>query len=210
MGDRDDLYQLWQTRRPINMIISPIPGKILAAAGGRRMPLRLRWTSAAAGFLIGLALAGVLFAPRIMTALRLFPAKKQAPITATTAYGLCRHRVARTGIDPSAVKCLSTLPVGAKYGGWRLTGKSRGLQLTYEIKGLCPSCRRSHFLGTWGGFVAVFTGLPGRGSSLLKMTSIPVESLPRAELEDLQKGIVYRSERERLQILEGLTALENE
>lgn len=75
--------------------------------------------------------------------------------------------------------------------------------------GLCPKHARMRHLGIARGRVAVFEGPPGLGGRLLEETPIEVKTLPAAEVEDLRRGVLVRSERELWEVLQGLSSLQH-
>lgn len=62
------------------------------------------------------------------------------------------------------------------------------------------------FVGVYGDELAIFEGTPDGCHRLVETKSISVRGLPAFQRTDLERGIVFSSEDELFQILEGLTA----
>lgn len=73
--------------------------------------------------------------------------------------------------------------------------------------GYCASCRDHQFLGISGSNVAIFHGTPLLPGPVKELTQLKVEHLPATERQDLSKGIIFRDDKEKLQLLEGLNGL---
>lgn len=73
--------------------------------------------------------------------------------------------------------------------------------------GWCRSCHDNRFLGIENHRVAVIRGTPKKPGPVAEITPINSELLPAVERHDLKAGIPFRSEREKLQLLEGLNGL---
>ncbi|MGE5528883.1 MAG: BofC C-terminal domain-containing protein [Patescibacteria group bacterium] len=174
------------------------------------MPARLRLGLILAGAVLILAGAGAFLWPAAVRTFR--GARRRAPEPVSLVRHLaCGHKTARGKIDPALVRSLAKRPVGAHYGDYViLARRGKMLSVAREIQGLCPSCRRLRFLGIADGLVAVYAGTPRHPGDVLEVTRIAAAALPGPELADLQRGIPYRGDGERLQLLEGLAALVNE
>ncbi len=72
------------------------------------------------------------------------------------------------------------------------------------VDGLCQQHSSYRYLGIMDGFLAVYEGKPGQGGRAVEITDIEVRSLPEKEIRDLQKGVPVSSQRELLEILQGL------
>ena len=79
----------------------------------------------------------------------------------------------------------------------------------YEVtvEDYCPNCRTHQFLGINGQDVAVIRGTPDMPGPVLEKVEIKMENLPQLELEDLRKGIPFKTSNEKLQLIEGLKGL---
>lgn len=75
---------------------------------------------------------------------------------------------------------------------------------------LCKSCRNNQFLSLDGEQIAVYRGIPGKPGPITEKLPINLKKLPEEEVEDLKKGIRFKSGREKLQLLEGLNGLSTE
>ena len=169
------------------------------------MRVRLRWTLALLAT-AGLVTAGFFLWPRLIRV-----KQTSRSITSTIVYTICGHRTQGGKINPSVAAILAERPIGARLGDWRLLGRDgQFLHVAHELNQLCPTCRRGRFLGVAEGLVAIYAGTPKYRGQVLEVTKIMANALPAAELADLERGIIVRDERERLQILEGLAALLNE
>jgi hypothetical protein len=71
----------------------------------------------------------------------------------------------------------------------------------------CPNCRNHQFLGINEQNVAVIRGTPDKPGPVLEKLEINIESLPELELKDLRKGIPFKTDSEKLQLIEGLKGL---
>ncbi len=71
----------------------------------------------------------------------------------------------------------------------------------------CPNCRNHKFLGISGNEVVIRRGTPAIPGPVLEKVEISVEKMPPLELEDLHKGIPFKTEGEKLQLIEGLKGL---
>ena len=76
-----------------------------------------------------------------------------------------------------------------------------------DLDDYCPTCRSKQFLGIRKQQVMVLRGTPGQPGPVKEKITIQAHLLPAAELADLQKGIPFRDEKEKLQIIEGLNGL---
>lgn len=79
-----------------------------------------------------------------------------------------------------------------------------------ESQDLCDSCCKYQFLGIAGQQLAVFRGTPDNPGPITERIVLNLKKLPKAEVEDLKKGIPFRDGKEKLQLLEGLNGLSTE
>lgn len=160
-----------------------------------------------------LALALILALAGLFAVLRPWnPGVEQSTLEAEVIYLACGHRGARRPVDRAIRAMLARSKSGVSIEGWKIVSRQgRSMRVLYKDSRACPTCRGARFLGiTSNGFVAVFSGTPANPGSPLAMTKIRADDLPEPELLDLQRGIPFMTEKERLQILEGLTALLHE
>lgn len=75
--------------------------------------------------------------------------------------------------------------------------------------GFCLDCQDKRFIGISNQKIAVFRGTPAKPGQVVEETELAVELLPQAEQEDLQRGIVFKTEEEKLEFLEGLNGFIN-
>lgn len=75
---------------------------------------------------------------------------------------------------------------------------------------LCDSCCENQFLGIAGQQLAVFRGTPDNPGPITEKIDLNLKKLPKAEIEDLEKGIPFKDGKEKLQLLEGLNGLSTE
>lgn len=95
-----------------------------------------------------------------------------------------------------------------KYGHYQLQKQSdRHYICRIGTEGFCASCRDYQFLGISGSNVAVFRGTPRKPGPVKEITVLKAEQLPATERQDLSKGITFRDDKEKLQLLEGLNGL---
>lgn len=170
------------------------------------MHARFRWALVLLGSVALLTAAGFFLRPRLLTARR--PVRR---IEVETIYTICGHRREGGRAGPSIIGLLAGRAAGARYGDWLVAqADDHLLRLVYERGLLCPACRRLRFIGVSEGFVAIIRGSPAHRGETIEVTRIPVSGLPRAELNDLRRGIPVHDERERLEMLEGLASLAGE
>jgi hypothetical protein len=87
--------------------------------------------------------------------------------------------------------------------------KAAGNRYVYEVSVVdyCLNCRNHQFLGVSDQNVAVMRGTPDLPGPLEEKIEIKTEDLPPQELEDLRKGIPFKTNNEKLQLIEGLKGL---
>ncbi|HEX2952983.1 MAG TPA: BofC C-terminal domain-containing protein [Bacillota bacterium] len=101
--------------------------------------------------------------------------------------------------------------IGQSYQGWSIEGKEGNvLILKRTEEGLCSVCQKEQFFGIAKEKVVIYYGRPNRPGPVKEITSIPYDRLPEQEREDLSRGIIIRNSREKLQLLEGLSSLQDE
>lgn len=71
----------------------------------------------------------------------------------------------------------------------------------------CDSCSKNLFLSIKDKKVAIIRGTPAKPGPIAELTDILIEFLPDTELEDLKRGIPFKGDKEKLQLLEGLNGL---
>lgn len=100
--------------------------------------------------------------------------------------------------------------IGQSYQGWSIEGKQGNVLILKKIEeGLCSICQNEEFFGISKGRVAVYYGRPNRPGPVKEMTALRLEQLPDQEREDLEHGIIVHDSREKLQLLEGLSSLQD-
>jgi len=103
---------------------------------------------------------------------------------------------------------LSEAAVKDVFEGWSVDNFNKEkVTLTLPVEGACSQCADKLYLGIKDGYVAIYQGVPGKGTTVKKKTAIDVADLPETERTKLQQGIVVESEQEALEILEGLASL---
>ncbi len=75
------------------------------------------------------------------------------------------------------------------------------------VEDYCSNCRNHKFLGISENDVVIMRGTPDIPGPVLEKIEISIEKLPPLELEDLRKGIPFKTEGEKLQLIEGLKGL---
>lgn len=81
------------------------------------------------------------------------------------------------------------------------------LVLNGEFPGLCPVCQEEEFIGVYQGYVAVYAGRPGRPGPVKEMTLLNIQGLPEEEIADLESGIAFAGQEEKLRILEAYSEI---
>lgn len=97
--------------------------------------------------------------------------------------------------------------VAGLYHEWQIdsfTPKLVVLQLS--VNGVCKEHRKTRFVGIRDGKVAIYYGTPTDKPIVKEITAIEVTTLPLQVQQELEQGIVYQTEEERLRIMEGLQA----
>lgn len=97
--------------------------------------------------------------------------------------------------------------VAGLYHEWQIdvfTQKLVVLQLS--VNGVCKEHRNTRFVGIRDGKVAIYYGTPTDKPIVKEITAIEATKLPLQVQQELEKGIVYQTEEERLRIMEGLQA----
>ena len=98
----------------------------------------------------------------------------------------------------------------SSYEGWRLKRQDGTvIVLQQEEPSLCSVCMREEYMGTHAGKVVIFHGRPERSGPIKEIFPLNVNELPEAEAHDLEKGIIFHDQREKLQLLEGLSSLKD-
>lgn len=93
------------------------------------------------------------------------------------------------------------------YGGWNIEKFDiNEVVMSLQVDALCPEHANNMFIGVKDGYVAVYYGRPGPKAMLKEMTKIPVNGLMGQDREELQRGVLVRSQEELLRTLEGLQA----
>jgi len=137
------------------------------------------------------------------TGLRQAPAteEKTLSLEIIDLYLECRHIVTRQReiTEDALPEFLREINKNRVISGY--TGEE--LVLTGEIPGLCPVCQEKEFIGIYQGYIAVYAGRPDRPGPVKKMTSIKIQGLPEREIIDLEAGIIFNGEEEKLLILEA-------
>lgn len=95
--------------------------------------------------------------------------------------------------------------VAALYREWQIESFGRDkVVLKLAVEGVCKQHRQEQFLGIRDNKVAIYYGKPTEKPILKEVIAIKVDSLVGQVREELQKGIPFHSEEERLRIMEGL------
>jgi hypothetical protein len=71
----------------------------------------------------------------------------------------------------------------------------------------CDSCRHHQFLGIRGQNIVVLKGTPRKPGPVREILKININKLPASERDDLIRGIPFQNDKEKLQIIEGLSEL---
>jgi hypothetical protein len=120
-------------------------------------------------------------------------------------YKLCGHR----NVFEQSYPSLKILKSAVESKGDFVLKKIVENRYVYEVpvEDYCPNCSSHQFLGISEKNVAVIRGTPDTPGPVLEKVEINMENLPQLELEDLRKGIPFKTSSEKLQLIEGLKSL---
>ncbi len=91
------------------------------------------------------------------------------------------------------------------YQGWVIDKFDQDeVDMTLKIDSYCREHANNMFVGIHDNKVAVFYGKPGSRPIVKEITSIPVSSLRKQDIEELQRGMIVQSTEELLRTLEGM------
>lgn len=123
-----------------------------------------------------------------------------------TVFRECRHQTVEqsTFVSEKALKDF----LSRYHPQWKTvqSGPAK-LKARTEVHRLCPDCRQYQFLGIQSGKVVIMRGTPAQPGPVVQSISLDIRILPKAEREDLERGIPFKDEKEKLQLLEGLNGL---
>lgn len=162
---------------------------------------------------IGLALTGAAWLVNFTRLQRLQPSPPTASQRVSQFKLFLRREFARCGHFVEEQKSMGKGDIeliGGLYKGWQIgQGQGDGMTLISNDEGYCPICEQEEFLGVLDGKVAVFYGRPERRGPIKEVTVLDVKSLPQQEQFDLAKGLIIKTDKEKLQLIEGLTSLQD-
>lgn len=138
------------------------------------------------------------------------PAKQDETIIDTetqviyeTHYTLCGHKI----IEPTDQKLVGLNQDSVKevFNGWDVSSfDAQKVVLSQSQANLCPECANHLYIGVKANDIAIYHGVPGRGTVVKKQTEIPLSALPPELQEKMKIGIPIESVEEGLMMLEGL------
>lgn len=97
--------------------------------------------------------------------------------------------------------------VAQLYRDWKIDSFTpQTVVLKLAVNGVCKEHRKAQFVGVHEGKVAVYYGTPSKKAIVKEVTEIDISTLIPQVRDELQKGITFRTEEERLRIMEGLQA----
>jgi len=122
-----------------------------------------------------------------------------------TVFKKCRHQTVEQSTFAS-IKALKDFVM--KHPQWETVGSGpTKFQTIIEVHDFCSDCQQYQFLGIKSGKVVIMRGTPAKPGPVIQAISMDVQLLPEAEREDLQRGIPFKDEKEKLQLIEGLNGL---
>ncbi|MCL6590551.1 MAG: BofC C-terminal domain-containing protein [Firmicutes bacterium] len=124
-----------------------------------------------------------------------------------TIYLLCKHTESVHRHYPSKTALLKSVPQTIQAAHHLRQKDKHTYYFIVNAAGLCESCREHQFFGIQNGKLAVMKGTPIKPGPIQENIQLPVDQLPDSERLDLEKGIPFQSEKEKLQILEGFKSL---
>ncbi len=93
------------------------------------------------------------------------------------------------------------------YHEWQITSfDNEMVALQLSVDGVCKEHKKDQFVGMRDGVVGIYYGKPNENAVLKEPLSIDAEMLVEQVEEALKNGIPFRSEEEKLRILEGIQA----
>lgn len=122
-----------------------------------------------------------------------------------TVFKECRHQTVEQSTFASA-KDIKTFLSKCPQGEIVENGQAK-IKTQIEEEGFCSSCNQYQFLGIKSGKVVIMRGTPDKPGPVIQSIPMDVHLLPMAEREDLQRGIPFKDEKEKLQLIEGLNGL---
>lgn len=93
---------------------------------------------------------------------------------------------------------------------YKIQLQSRMLIYRIQKKDWCRSCDTHQFLGIHDQNVVVRYGTPDKPGPIRETLQINIHRLPNSERDDLMRGICFHHNKEKLQIIEGLSELMGE
>lgn len=123
-----------------------------------------------------------------------------------TTYLLCGHQERVIYNNPSQRFIKEVISPFEQHSDYKIR---RGRKLIYRIqkRNWCPSCNSHQFLGINDQNVIVRYGTPIKPGPVREILHINVNQLPNSEREDLMRGIRFTDNKEKLQIIEGLSEM---
>jgi hypothetical protein len=130
------------------------------------------------------------------------PEEKMIILELQTEYSLCKH----LEIEQIEYKSDDQLQQDLEdKTGYRLVEALEDRHIYKRVvNDVCKNCKDNQFIGIAEGKIAIFKGTPNQPGPVSEYLNIQIDLLPQAELNDLSKGIPFKDDKEKLQLLEGL------
>ncbi|MBO5245510.1 MAG: BofC C-terminal domain-containing protein, partial [Selenomonadales bacterium] len=97
--------------------------------------------------------------------------------------------------------------VAKLYHEWQIVSFDRAaVVLRLSVDDVCKAHKENQFVGIRDGMAAVYYGMPNDKPILKEVLSVETAQLIPQVKEELEKGIPFHSEEEKLRILEGIQA----
>jgi hypothetical protein len=131
---------------------------------------------------------------------------QQKRVQVHTNYLLCGHRDLMV-YNHQNQYFIETVISHAQQANYKISHQGRTMIYCISKKDWCPSCKSCQFLSILDQNVVVRYGTPGKPGPIRETLHINIDRLPKSEREDLRKGIRFRDNKEKLQIIEGLSEI---
>ena len=136
-----------------------------------------------------LVLAGGLYLARERVLL-IRPLPAGTRVVVRTFYALSKRAVDSSADlpDKQGYNALDLLHLYPADQGWKLSFASGEAILARTVAGLCPDDQKKSHLGEKGGFLAVVRGPAGINGGIIRVTTIPLASLPPDYRNQAEQG----------------------
>ena len=121
-------------------------------------------------------------------------------------YNYCGHTITEELPQSSPLLALTIDQIMELYPDWQIKDRqSEKITLYREVDDFCPEDLAQRYVGIKDNYVAIFIGKVGMKKKILKVTEIPIDSLPVDVIEQLRQGIQSKSEDYLITVIEGLS-----